>query len=72
MIQGSRLFYVKANVEIEELRKDVAFWKEQYRKDITFWKGKYEDLIRFYAALRFKTDPPQNKMNSLECVETVV
>ena len=61
--KDSRLF--NANVEIEELRKDVAFRKEQYRKDVTFWKGKYEDLIRVYA--RFKTDPT-TEQKLIECV----
>ena len=56
LIQGSGLFRVNPNVEIEELKKEVTFWKEHYKKDVNYWKGKYENLIRVYPMLRSKTD----------------
>ena len=50
LIQGS------SYEEIEELKKEVTFWKEHYKRDVKYWKGKYENLIRVYPMLRSKTD----------------
>ena len=50
LIQGS------SYDEIEDLKKEVTFWKEHYKKDVNYWKGKSENLILVYPMLRSKTD----------------
>ena len=50
LIQGS------SYDEIEELKKEVTFWKEHYKSDVKYWKGKYENVVRVYLMPRSKTD----------------